>query len=578
MLETVLNIGRILRESGQIKHHRYIKPAPISDKKTPIEYFSIPVKEDLSFDFDEKTKITDEDFKNYQLYYLTFKTSDADSLVKYIFGDIYYALDKKGKEIGYYRLRNDASRGMFSIDSFHRGKEDAKAFTGTIIEKFRIAYEENLEKIDSFLRENSSNTAIFLHFDFSGKSWYQLPLELEAINKKLLSEFLTEQENKYVLQKFLYKTIASADKDVQFPQFTSKNIYKVKSFDNSSEIMDLMYAIDYSQKAIISERSIKIIVLPKGKDLSHTDIESFFERRQLKDQEGAEEKISGEKVVLDDLLDSLFNPLVTNTVGNIKQFDLIFSKAADTGPDVDLVELSGIEKSFLVDLSKKVKRISNLVQEEKNKFFSGNNKKIEYLDIRRSFLNILGDSTKDKKKYQSHLFKVLPQIYRGTYCRDDILLPTFIEKVEYMIREEQPNFNLLKYDYYFLFCLQNLSGDINMEEMKNSESYKMGLFLGTMARPLRKKINSFEKNYVGLLSRRIIELEELMKFANFINEKLTIHEVAYPDCKEAFVKLAQSIQQINSKQYNKNYCAFGFFESYFALVDKKKSSDNGQEE
>lgn len=102
-----------------------------------------------------------------------------------------------------------------------------------------------------------------------------------------------------------------------------------------------------------------------------------------------------------------------------------------------------------------------------------------------------------------------------------------------------------------------------MDEMKDSKSYQAGLLLGKMAQPLNRKIASFEKNYVGLLSRRISDKQGLVKFANFINEKLAIHDVAYPNLKQASVKLAELIADISDNKYRKNYCAFGFFEGYF---------------
>ncbi|KAF0249956.1 MAG: hypothetical protein FD167_641 [bacterium] len=400
MLETVLNIGRILRESGQIKHHRYIrKPKPITDKKISIEYFSIPVKEDFSFDFDEKTKITDEDFTNLGLYYLVYKTVDTDNSVKYIFGDIYYEVDKDGKEVGYYRLRNDAAKNLQSLDSFHRGKKDAETFIGTGIEKFRVAYENNLEKIDKFLREKRSKSGIYLHFNFGGKSWYELQAEWQAINQKFLVEFFTHQQDKYVLQKFLYKTLSLGSG--QMPSFNSKNTYKVKCFSNVSEAMNLIYGINYSQRDVIGAKGVKIIVLPKGKNLCYNDIESFFEKRKLQDEKIVEGKISREEISLENRFDGLLDPLVRE-VENIEQFDLVFSRASNAGsPDTDLVEIAGLEKSFLVDLSEKIKKLSLFLQEEKNKFLSGKNKKIEYLDITTAFLNILGDKTTDKKNIKT---------------------------------------------------------------------------------------------------------------------------------------------------------------------------------
>ena len=100
-----------------------------------------------------------------------------------------------------------------------------------------------------------------------------------------------------------------------------------------------------------------------------------------------------------------------NVAESITQFDFVFSKKGGSAstPDVDMIELSGIERSFLAELSERVKQIREPLREERDSVFPKRPKQFAFLDIRKSFLNILGDVTTDKKKYQSHLFKVLPQ-------------------------------------------------------------------------------------------------------------------------------------------------------------------------
>ena len=56
------------------------------------------MKEDFSFDWNG-IKITPENERD-KLYYLKFKTSDSDGLVKYIFGDIYYEKKASVKKDG----------------------------------------------------------------------------------------------------------------------------------------------------------------------------------------------------------------------------------------------------------------------------------------------------------------------------------------------------------------------------------------------------------------------------------------------------------------------------------------------
>lgn len=566
MLETLMQIGKTLRSAGKMKHHRYISQAPLANKKSPVCYLSLPVDKDFNIDINGLTEIHDETFIRNKLYYLTFKSSDTDSLVKYIFGDISYGINKNG-EVGYYKMSNPKIKNLFGISSFYRAKKDAEIFKGSAIEPFRNSFESHIEKIEDLLKEYGNNQRVYLHFDFAGKHWYELTDELNAINQKLLTDFLGEQDGKYILRKFLYKTLIPSTS--QSPGFNMNNLFKTKAFQNHDEVLNLLYSIDYSSKSLINDRNIKIIVLPKGNNLEADQIEEFFTRRGIEDEEAAEVKIvkANKNIAVQDYLDSLFEPILIDVAENITQFDLIFSKKSASGPDIDMIELSGIEKSFLKDISDRVKTVRNNIYQARDSLFQGSEVKLGLIDIRRSFLNILGDVTKEKKKYQSHLLKVLPQIYTNTYYRDDVILPAFIEKTEFNIRNDSTSFNLIKFDYYFLVNLQNRNGEDLMEEMKSSKSYQMGLLLGKMAQPLTRKINSFEKNYVGLLSRRISDKKGLITLANFINEKLAIHNVAYTNLKQAFTELAALVSEISDKDYNKNYCAFGFFESYFAKLD-----------
>jgi hypothetical protein len=579
MLETLLQIGKTLRESGRLRHHRYIK-RPQSDKKTIIVYFKVPVQEDFSFDLEQIQVITDEDVIKNDLFYLTYKSSDSDSDVKYMWGDILYGVIK-GEEKGYYRMEKSGSK---KASSFGRGTKDAAFFAGTLIEKFRVAFANQQEAIENFLKANSQEQLCFLHFDFQGNHWYQFDDELQAINNKLMDEFVARQNNQVVLRKSLYKTLASPEKNWPFPNFSAESIYKTKVFDSTDEVMDLLYAINYSTTPTITQNKIKIIVLPKGNDLQPDQIEEFFEQsrsekksktKKAVTQVEKENKLSIElqQASFAALFDGLFPQSLFEVGDNIKSFDFIFSKKGGSvsSPDVDMIELASLEKSHLRKTGEEIAGIRLNVEEKRDQEIKSK-KELFPLDVCRSFLNILGDVTTDKKKYQSHLLKVLPQIYSGTYCRDDLLLPVFLEKTEFNIRNENPNYNLLKYDYEFLTRLRK-DGKTEMETMMNSPSYKVGKLLGQMAYPVSREINSFEKNYVGLLSRRIADKQGLIAFSNFINQKLMIHDVAYKNLRDKFIEITKILPEISETDYHRDYCAFGFFEGYFGKPDLPVKTD-----
>ncbi len=691
MLDTVLQIGKAFRSSPTgLKHHRYVKPCPQDTDKRKILRLSIPVRKDFTFNFDAIEEITDENKIRDKLFYLTFKTSDADSLVKYIFGDIYYT-PLKGNEDGggYYRMANlQNKQKAYHITSFHRGQENFREIEGIyqknlvsqeipqnqietklenfILKRFRNEYKKNIELIErillyqcgiqEYLQNRSDHGALtkilsdeellkkltakhvysnlkqsktanktiekilgvqdplweavefseewisklsaystgnlFLHFDFHGKQWYEYSTELKIINHKILEDFVEPSKtgNGYILKKYLYKTLSSAKKDLQFPTFRAEARYRNKTFAKPEDIMDLVYAVDYSKKESIRIpfSSIKIIVLPKGENLTAENFENFGKGTISVGNLDGGLKNQEVRIKEDNVLESediLFTPLISNVVDEIIQFDLVFCKESKgSSPDVDVIEISGIDKSYLREIDRRIKIIKRSIYGKRAEEIKT---KLKPIGISQSFVNILGDTTAEKKKYQSHIFKVLPQIYTGIYYNDPILLPRFVEKTEENIRgasKKKFNFNLLKYDFYFLTQIQNTQkkGE-HLMNIKNSKSYKIGLLLGELAQQFAAwrndcPIKSFEKSYVGTLSRRITTMAELLKFKTFIEEKLVLHERSKFTF-NASQKLTEAIKELEAsseEKYDRHRCSFGFFESYFSTAQNKKEKDQPQ--
>lgn len=587
MLDTLLQIGNTLRnsEAGKIRHHRYIKTAPLADNKTSVVYWTVPVNENFEIEFDRREPLINQNVIEKKLFYLTFKASETSPENKYLFGDICYGEDKTGKNIAFYKLGNSEKKGLSKLGSFLRGEKDAKEFEKTIIGRFRNSFSEQVETIENFLQENGKNQQVFLNFDFNGKFWYEFDLELQKINEALLGYFTEKQGEHFIISNFIYKTLIAKSLS-QSPNFNYKNIFKTKSFEKPEDVLDLVYALNYSKRALVSERDVKVVVLPKGENLKAEHIEDFFKRAKDDESEATELlNISNQPQIEsedDGFGDSLFKAIIENVDKSITQYDFIFSKRGDKGKDEDLLELSGIERSFLNKINERIAKIKQSeLLDQRAMLYPKRPKQFINYDVRRSLFNVLGDPNSSKnKKYQSHLFKVLPRIYAGNYFRDAVLLPAFIEKVEYNIRSTEsgklPDYNLLKYDYYFLVLIRNDNGEKDMEEMKTSPSFQAGLLLGKMAQPLKFEINSFEKNYVGLLSRRISDKQGLIKFANFINEKLVLHAPNRGDLRKKFVEFSQIVGDLRETDYRKNYCAFGFFESYFDF-GKKESAEQIEE-
>jgi hypothetical protein len=585
-LDTLLEIGKVLRSSPDgLKHHRYVKTAPKSTDKLTIKYINIPVTKDFEILFDKQSEIKS-DFIKEKLYYLNFKTG-ADGNVRYLFGDICFANFKKDK------------KGTHPIDRTDKTLEEAKYKfpENSNITKFRHSIKKYLNQLSMLVEDNEN---LFIHFDFDGKHWYKLENEWKQINDLQMSYFASfnDKIQEYVLGAYLHRSLRAND-------------YKAKTFKSLDEISDLMYAIDYSKRSQITEREIKIIVLPniKTKEVNADDLQRFFEKSYNSVDDSAiiteEEKLSpikrSSKVLKKQEKDKLVEfteSLENNTNFNI--FDFIFTKAGGaTSPDYDLIEISGIQKSFLIEITKRIISIKEKLHNEFKEEFP-NMESSPNLQVFWAFNNILGDVTKDKKKYRNHLLKVLPKIYTASYVRDDLILPCFIQQVETKIRDGTENYNFLKSEYYFLVNLRNLpdepftSDNGEITKMKESISYQIGLKLGELAKPFRKNkdgnslINSFEVKNLGYLTRRITDLNSLKAFQveilqkiqlhqKHINEKWFYHQLNGKTNSELVEEIKQ-LQNQTEEKYNKHECAFGFFESYFKYTVKENPPTTATEQ
>ena len=141
-LDTVLEIGKTLRSaSDSLKHFKYVSACPTDKDGIYPLCVNIPVLEDFIFDWNSISEVAENEQK--RLYYLKFKTSDSDGLMKYIFGDVYYfktaTIKKNGsiesKEGGGYRLENPIKDAPYNKSSFDRAEQDFREIIKNIEDK-----------------------------------------------------------------------------------------------------------------------------------------------------------------------------------------------------------------------------------------------------------------------------------------------------------------------------------------------------------------------------------------------------------------------------------------------------------
>lgn len=454
-----------------------------------------------------------------------------------------------------------------------------------------INKENNKKKLDKLKEAKSdeellllNSASIFLHFSYEDsngneKSWYDFSNTLELVIREMHKKYVDDKnKERLVLKKSLWPTICSGDdkNDIQFPNFYLENRYKTRVF-TESEIEDLFYGDEYAKKngKKISDSKYKLIVLPCGDNLKAEDLKLFQEKRN-------EPAIVSANEYKDDLISSILEDSSTFT-----SFDFIFAKKERTkADDTYLMEISNITLSALNRVNKRNKEIADKVYAERNKEIKidklerNKEKKEDNSPICNSFHNLLGDvqmnNTTGKaeivasKKYESHILKVLPLVYKEDYYNDPSLLHSFVANVESATRIGDGSFwcKILKYDLMFILSIQNNKQNKFME-ITNSCSFKLGFKIGKMAQPLRKFIGSFEKNYVGLLSRRVSTKEDCIRFVTDLCQKLVMHDSVWSVMSaEVFDDLAN----ISESEYDKDELSFGFLDGYFKYepTDKKK--------
>lgn len=450
-----------------------------------------------------------------------------------------------------------------------------------------INKENNKKKLEAKSDEELlllNSASIFLHFSYEDsngneKSWYDFSNTLELVIREMHKKYVDDKnKERLVLKKSLWPTICSGDdkNDIQFPNFDLENRYKTRVF-TESEIEDLFYGDEYAKKngKKISDSKYKLIVLPCGDNLKAEDLKLFQEKRN-------EPAIVSANEYTDDLISTILEDSSTFT-----SFDFIFAKKERTkADDTYLMEISNITLSALNRVNKRNKEIADKVYAERNKEIKidklerNKEKKEDYSPICNSFHNLLGDvqmnNTTGKaeivasKKYESHILKVLPLVYKEDYYNDPSLLHSFVANVESATRIGDGSFwcKILKYDLMFILSIQNNKQNKFME-ITNSCSFKLGFKIGKMAQPLRKFIGSFEKNYVGLLSRRVSTKEDCIRFVTDLCQKLVMHDSVWSVMSaEVFDDLAN----ISESEYDKDELSFGFLDGYFKYepTDKKK--------
>lgn len=236
-LDTVLKIGNILRNSkDKMSFSKNIVSCPKDEKGCWPFCLCLPVDKDFNIIFD-KASIVPENQRN-SLFCLKYKTSNSDSVCRYIYGDIYYSvkgtLGKNGsinkpKEDGYYKLGESQNKNSFNFGTA-KCKEiySSPDFSSEEINEFKqirtgLAKEQTL--IERILKYAP---AIIKYFENENVSSFKEYIENED-NLKNICCTINKENNKKKLEK-----LSEAKGDAELLWLNSASIFLHFSYEDEN--------------------------------------------------------------------------------------------------------------------------------------------------------------------------------------------------------------------------------------------------------------------------------------------------------------------------------------------------------
>jgi hypothetical protein len=306
-LQTIIQIGHKIRnelsKEESLQYHRYVKKAPVYDVKQPYVYFEIDVNDNFEIDINSIREVNDEAIIRNKYFYLKFKTGEADSLVKYMFGDIAFPEFFKPDD-----PNNKAA--AFQLNSFLRAKEDAIKIGDEKLITFRNSLNQSLNKLLQLFTEKE---CCYIHFNFNGKSWYDTDI-FGVVENAIVSNFVKDEGGNISLAAFLTRTLAESEG--RLPDFDVSNTFKTKRFGDLDEVKDLLYGLDFQQKSKVNAgKDIMINMLPKG-SLNAKGIIAYFDKKSNYDFKNPQS----------DQTDPFAEPFVNPEIEGIEKYDIVFSK------------------------------------------------------------------------------------------------------------------------------------------------------------------------------------------------------------------------------------------------------------
>jgi hypothetical protein len=541
MIETIINIGKTLRETGKTEYKPFIVTHDRKDRMSAGKKVSTK-----TFVYD--VKIDKEEFE-------IFPSEDQviDERVPAVF--------IKGDSNDRYYIAGDINSNYFG-KKFELIKYFESNKVGTItpfITQFRNALRPLLPDIVELVKKNQSieqNVIVQFRFLNGGEYsyWIDRSQDLGQATNYMVENFYLEanpESKSYMLAQKTPFTAITAYNLNSLQNLDSINIQKVFPIDGQQDqrIKDLIVGANHIHKGAMRIGKVLIQLLPAGNYKAQSLLDFLEQKVLARNSNSLEQSGKTKKFNLMELLETTMNQ-----AARIDKFDIIFLKQGGNTTDV----INYISQISRGEVLKVISRLEK-AEEDTKKFSVAYGQALKFIDPFDSLTNILKDATKDNKKLEKHQINVLYKIFRDQYYSDTLLLKGLIQQVEMSIRNSERNeYPKLFLHYYYLNQILHIN---EYQMMVETQSYQIGQYLGILSRDVSAAINSFSKQYVGNISRRVSTISDFHKFLNYICEKLAIHEQLETANKVTFVKLSQLLSEFN-EPYKKDYVVAGFFSKF----------------
>lgn len=570
MLDTLQNIGRIVRADkwGRIKNHPLLSTYQ-TDKGKGKTYIVHHIDVDT-----ENRKVNIKGIVNPDSV-VVLRYDKGGNTFPYLIGPIVDI-----KKLNHYHkcLENQLSLGVEN--------EQVLSFAYTI--------RNNREQIDAYLKgQDSSN--IIIDFTINGRPFQEIEEVMDEIDRIYINDItepIPDSEYRLLSNSLLgfFKT-SSKESYAQSPGFDKWQSYKSMPV-TVKDINGLLYSVKFHEHIrggnLVGD--FFITYLPNIKNIPYSFIERILEdlpsqsydalatkakkigdtRHQAPAEQPEEQEIDftdpviARAKLMERIIRESNAPVETPDIN----FDIIFKqKGGNTVMDVNLLSSVNITK---------IEQLNQRIREARQFASSG---KRRYTDnLTSGFYWLFRNPTnKDIGPYKSFILKWVLEIFGESYYRNPLLTPTFIERVEYMLRNTAENGQSFAYEslhshYKFLFFMQQ-NGKKQHDELLNSASYRLGVEMGHYCKVWqkdRRNLKSYITTLNGHLSQHVKTLEDVMEIFNEFTRRLFLNKAYIGDP----VNIAGFPKD---ETFDPQKFIYGYYEAQLTFSSEKESKDESEE-